>query len=177
MNQAFGSSSISRLNDLNPEDIESIEVLKGPSAATLYGTEASNGVVNIITKKGTASSRPLEPQAPPGPEFRAGLEEPLRTELGHHPRHDDARAASAGIRSQAGACGDSTRRGSGRTMRHLSRRPSAGDRARGQRRQRKPELLSERQLLDSQGVDPNNDVRHYSSRMNLGLAAAPTFCT
>ena len=51
-NQAFGSSSISRINDINPDDIESIEVIKGPAAATLYGTEASNGVIQIITKKG-----------------------------------------------------------------------------------------------------------------------------
>jgi TonB-linked SusC/RagA family outer membrane protein len=43
----------SRLNDLDPAQIESIEVLKGPAAATLYGTEASNGVINIITKRGT----------------------------------------------------------------------------------------------------------------------------
>jgi len=50
--QSFSSAPISRLNDFNPEDIESIEVLKGPSAATLYGTEAANGVINIITKKG-----------------------------------------------------------------------------------------------------------------------------
>ncbi len=42
----------SRVNDLNPEEIESIEVLKGPSAATIYGTEASNGVIQIITKRG-----------------------------------------------------------------------------------------------------------------------------
>jgi TonB-linked SusC/RagA family outer membrane protein len=42
----------SRLNDINPDDIESIEVIKGPAASTLYGTEASNGVINIITKKG-----------------------------------------------------------------------------------------------------------------------------
>ncbi len=42
----------SRINDLNPDDIESIEVVKGPAAATLYGTEASNGVINVITKKG-----------------------------------------------------------------------------------------------------------------------------
>lgn len=42
----------SRLNDISPEDIESIEVIKGPAAATLYGTEASNGVINIITKRG-----------------------------------------------------------------------------------------------------------------------------
>lgn len=43
-----------RLNDINPEDIESIEVIKGPAAATLYGTEASNGVIQIITKRGAA---------------------------------------------------------------------------------------------------------------------------
>ena len=46
----------SRLNDFNPEDIESVEVIKGPAAATLYGTEASNGVINIITKRGTAGA-------------------------------------------------------------------------------------------------------------------------
>src|SRR6185503_10588967 len=54
VSQSFGSSPISRLNDFNPDDIESIEVLKGPSAATLYGTEAANGVINIITKKGSS---------------------------------------------------------------------------------------------------------------------------
>ncbi len=57
-NQDFGSASISRFNDFNPGDIESIEVIKGPAAATLYGTEASNGVVQIITKKG-AAGRPV----------------------------------------------------------------------------------------------------------------------
>lgn len=57
-NQSFGSASISRFNDFNPNDIESIEVIKGPAAATLYGTEASNGVIQIITKKGT-SGRPV----------------------------------------------------------------------------------------------------------------------
>jgi TonB-linked SusC/RagA family outer membrane protein len=44
----------SRLNDLNPDDIESIEIVKGPAAATLYGIQASNGVVRITTKKGHA---------------------------------------------------------------------------------------------------------------------------
>src|SRR4051812_34700854 len=47
-----GGAGASRLNDINPEDIESIEIIKGPAAATLYGTEASNGVVQIITKRG-----------------------------------------------------------------------------------------------------------------------------
>jgi TonB-linked SusC/RagA family outer membrane protein len=44
----------SRLSDIDPEEIKSIEVVKGPAAATLYGTEASNGVINIITKRGRA---------------------------------------------------------------------------------------------------------------------------
>jgi TonB-linked SusC/RagA family outer membrane protein len=44
--------AVSRLNDINPADIESIEVIKGPAAATLYGTEASNGVIQIVTKRG-----------------------------------------------------------------------------------------------------------------------------
>ena len=41
-----------RLNDLNPEEIESIEIVKGPSAATLYGTDAANGVIVVKTKRG-----------------------------------------------------------------------------------------------------------------------------
>lgn len=45
----------SRINDVNPEDIESMEVLKGASAAALWGTRAANGVVIITTKKGKDS--------------------------------------------------------------------------------------------------------------------------
>lgn len=40
--------------DINPSDIESISVLSGPSAAALYGSDASNGVILITTKKGQA---------------------------------------------------------------------------------------------------------------------------
>ncbi len=42
----------SAISDLDPENIESISILKGPSAAALYGTRAGNGVVLITTKKG-----------------------------------------------------------------------------------------------------------------------------
>jgi len=48
--------SVSRFNDLNPEEIETIEVIKGPAAATLYGTEASAGVIQITTKRGTVGA-------------------------------------------------------------------------------------------------------------------------
>lgn len=44
------------LNNLNPEEIESMEIVKGPSAATLYGTQSANGVIVITTKKGRQSA-------------------------------------------------------------------------------------------------------------------------
>ncbi len=44
----------SRLNDIDPGDIASVEVLRGPSAATEYGTDAANGVIVITTKRGQA---------------------------------------------------------------------------------------------------------------------------
>ncbi len=44
----------SRGNDLNPEDIESMTILKGAAAAVLYGSDASNGAIVITTKKGSA---------------------------------------------------------------------------------------------------------------------------
>lgn len=55
-----GGANVSRLNDIDPESIESIEIIKGPAAATLYGTEASNGVIQIITKRGAAGAPTLD---------------------------------------------------------------------------------------------------------------------
>jgi TonB-linked SusC/RagA family outer membrane protein len=51
-----GGASPSRVGDINPDDIEDIEIVKGPSAATLYGTDAANGVIVITTKKGKAGN-------------------------------------------------------------------------------------------------------------------------
>lgn len=51
-----GQCGAARINDINPEDIESVEIIKGPAATTLYGTEASNGVIQIITKRGRAQA-------------------------------------------------------------------------------------------------------------------------
>jgi TonB-linked SusC/RagA family outer membrane protein len=60
-NGTFGSSSINRstdfgnnANDINPNDIESINILKGAGASSLYGSRAANGVILITTKKGKA---------------------------------------------------------------------------------------------------------------------------
>lgn len=49
----------SALNNLNPNDIESIEVIKGPAAATLYGAQAANGVIQIITKSGSRGAQQM----------------------------------------------------------------------------------------------------------------------
>lgn len=45
------------ISDINPEDVESVSILKGPSAAALYGSRAGNGVVLITTKKGSKTNK------------------------------------------------------------------------------------------------------------------------
>ena len=47
-----GGQNPSRFNDINPDDIENIEVVKGPAASALYGTAAANGVIQVTTKRG-----------------------------------------------------------------------------------------------------------------------------
>jgi TonB-linked SusC/RagA family outer membrane protein len=56
MSPGIGGQTTDLLNSLNPDEIESIEVVKGPAAATLYGADASAGVIQIITKKGRAGT-------------------------------------------------------------------------------------------------------------------------
>lgn len=60
-NSGFGQAGIwggrdegDGMSSINPDDIESITVLKGANAAALYGSRAANGVINIVTKKGTS---------------------------------------------------------------------------------------------------------------------------
>ncbi|SKC17758.1 SusC/RagA family TonB-linked outer membrane protein [Dyadobacter psychrophilus] len=48
-----GSDEGDGLSSINPDDIESITVLKGANAAALYGSRAANGVINVVTKRGT----------------------------------------------------------------------------------------------------------------------------
>jgi TonB-linked SusC/RagA family outer membrane protein len=60
-------AGVNVIDDFNPEDIESIEIIKGPAAASLYGTEASAGVIQIITKRGREGA----------PEFNVSIREGL----------------------------------------------------------------------------------------------------
>jgi TonB-linked SusC/RagA family outer membrane protein len=59
----FGTTQDQRVNrtaDLNPNDIESIQVLKGPSASSIYGSRGTNGVIIITTKQGQAGKSSLD---------------------------------------------------------------------------------------------------------------------
>src|SRR3989442_1194851 len=47
-----GGQTPSRLNDINPNDLETVQVAGGPSSSVLYGTDAANGVIQVQTKQG-----------------------------------------------------------------------------------------------------------------------------
>jgi len=68
-----GGALQSRANDINPDEIENIEIVKGPSAATLYGTDAANGVIVITTKRGRAGATKY------GAFFETGVSQDLNT--------------------------------------------------------------------------------------------------
>ena len=51
-----GTQAMNRMSDLNPADIESVEILKGAAAAAIYGARAGAGVVLITTKRGQAGA-------------------------------------------------------------------------------------------------------------------------
>jgi TonB-linked SusC/RagA family outer membrane protein len=52
-------SSTSTLNNLNPNDIENVSVLKDAGSAAIYGSRSANGVILVTTKKGTAIAKPI----------------------------------------------------------------------------------------------------------------------
>ncbi|HET7275893.1 MAG TPA: SusC/RagA family TonB-linked outer membrane protein [Longimicrobiaceae bacterium] len=74
----IGGQTLGALNDINPQTIESIEIVKGPSAATLYGTDAANGVIVITTKQGGASG---------GPRWNAYVEQGLTRDVTTYPEN------------------------------------------------------------------------------------------
>ena len=181
ISQAFGSAPISRLNDFNPNDIESIEILKGPSAATLYGTEAANGVINIITKKGAASTVPRwSATVRQGANYLADYRERFAQNYG--PRRTAPTGAVTGPVEAlnfdsllVGNCGDSIATRAGRKCdifkngahqeTELSVTGGVG-------------LLTyyaSGSLLDSKGAEPRSSRQHRSGRLNLTFAATEKF--
>jgi TonB-dependent SusC/RagA subfamily outer membrane receptor len=76
---------VSKLDDFSPEQIESIEIIKGPAAATLYGTEASAGVIQIITKKGATGAPQFDISTRQGTTFLMNPSEKIGTSWGRDP--------------------------------------------------------------------------------------------
>lgn len=64
---AVGGQDYSRLNDINFEDIDNVEVLKGAAASAIYGSAAANGVILITTRKGRAGAPRYRAYAEGGP--------------------------------------------------------------------------------------------------------------
>ena len=103
-----GGEATSRLAALNPQDIETVEVIKGAAATTLYGSEASAGVIQIFTHSGTeeetyslsarVGASQIPPDLPlqhPDPQYPSA-NDILRTGL-YHELDVSARGASGGI--------------------------------------------------------------------------------
>ena len=181
--QSFSSSPISRLNDFNPEDIESIEVLKGPSAATLYGTEAANGVINIITKKGSSRATRWNLNLRQGVNQFADYQNRFPVNYGKRRLTTDAPAGAATGPLEAvnfdslliGNCGDSiaTRTGrkcdifkNGRNQEaEISVSGGAGN----------LNYYASGGLSDNKGVEPRNSKRNYTGRLNVNFSPSQKF--
>ena len=156
-NQAFGSSSISRYNDFNPDDIESIEIVKGPAATTLYGTEASGGVIQIITKQGTPGPARWNFTMRQGANF---LNDPEGRFPTNYQRDGAGNIISVNMRDLQAQLGGSIFRtghaadyqlgvsGGSSTVRYYV---AGGTELQG-------------------GAEPNNDLRHTTGRANLTVA-------
>jgi TonB-linked SusC/RagA family outer membrane protein len=158
-----GSSVGGRLNDINPEDIESIEIIKGPAAATIYGTQAMSGVIQIITKRGALGQ---------GPQFN------LRTQYGSvFFRDAENRVPTNLMRDAAGNVVEWNavrqerelgnplfRRGH---VRNVHGSVSGGTEA---FRYRASALVE-----DTEGVEPNNFGRNFGLQTNLDVAVSPRF--
>ncbi|WP_293952147.1 MULTISPECIES: TonB-dependent receptor [unclassified Sphingobacterium] len=68
------------INDINPNDIESVEILKDPSAVAIYGVNGSNGVILITTKRGTTGKPSIRYSGYGGVENIAHILEPVSGE-------------------------------------------------------------------------------------------------
>jgi TonB-linked SusC/RagA family outer membrane protein len=158
-NQAFGSSSISRLNDINPLDIESVEVLKGPSAATLYGTEASNGVINIITKRGATGAARWSATLRQGANYLQDWRNRFPQNYGIRAGGTDTVALSLDSLI-AGNQGEDIFR-TGRHQENELSVSGGSDRL---------QYYASGRYLDSKGAEPNNATRNAAGRLNLALS-------
>lgn len=157
-----GATVGGRLNDIDPNDIESIEVIKGPAASTIYGTEAANGVIQIITKRGALGAKPqMTFMMELGTMEFANAETRVQTNY--------AKQASTGnILPWNGLKQEAD---SGRDIYHT-----------GQTRKYSGSVSGSRDAFryyvgaayeNSYGIEPNNSIRRFSLHSNLDVQLAP----
>lgn len=168
-NQGFGSSSISRVNDFNPDDIESIEIIKGPAAATLYGTEASNGVIQIITKRGTTGRPRWSLATRFGTNYLQNPEGRWWVNYNSVPRKGGPAGArdtvSIDIIDQENARGTPVFQNG--AVREYDLSASGGSQL--------FTYFAAVGLEDSEGIEPTSTVERYSGRMNLQVVPSAKF--
>lgn len=160
---AQGSSVAGRLNDIVPEDIESIEVVKGPAASTIYGTDASTGVIQIITKKGAISAKPqFSMQVQHGSIYFRDADGRLPTNYLKIPvGQPNAGQVVAWNAIQQ-------EKDSGRTLFRTGRTTSYNGALSGSKDQLRYYLSGA--YSDESGVEPNNRSKQFSMHTNLSLA-------
>jgi TonB-linked SusC/RagA family outer membrane protein len=173
VNQGFAtvsgqSGGISRINDINPDDIESIEVIKGPAAATLYGTEASGGVIQIITKKGTTGRSRWNFNTRVGTNYIRNVEDIFPTNYASIPRP----GGPAGTRDTISRNIIDTERALGRELFRTGRvgeydlaTSGGSDLFR---------YYAGGGYENTTGVDPANGVKRKTGRLNLSLTPSNT---
>jgi TonB-linked SusC/RagA family outer membrane protein len=154
------SNVAGRLNDISPDDIESIEIIKGPAAATIYGTEAANGVIQIITKRGSGITPQVTLHLQTGAIYFRNAEGRVPTNF--------ARDASGNIVTWNGVQTEAAR---GTPIFKT-----------GQTRQYTGSVSGGRDAMsyyisgayeNDLGVEPNNALRQYSSHANLNITPSP----
>lgn len=161
----FGSQNagvVGRLNDINPEEIESIQIIKGPAAATIYGTEAANGVIQIITKKGAGTKPRLSLQIQDGSIYFRDAVGRIQTNYFKD---------STGAIVPFNAVADQNARGTplfktGQARQYnLSLSGGAGV----------TNYFLSTNYQNDLGVEPNNSVRQFSGHANLNVTPNPKF--
>lgn len=162
-NGGYGAQNagvVGRLNDISPDEIESIQIIKGPAAATIYGTEAANGVIQIITKKGGSSKPTLDVQIQHGYIYFRDPEG--RIQSNYVPDGDGNIVGFNAITAQDKAGTPVFSTGNARQYNaSLSGLLGVAN------------YFLSANYEDDQGVEPNNSIRQFNGHANLNLSPTP----
>lgn len=164
-NGGFGAQNsgvVGRLNDISPDDIESIQIIKGPAAATIYGTEASSGVIQIITKKGAAGRPVVSAQIQHGGVYFRDPEG--RVQTNYAPDVDGNIVPFNAIRAQETA-GTPVFTTGNTAQYNLSLSGSLGA----------ANYFLSSNYANDHGIEPNQSLRQFGAHANLNLVPSETY--